>query len=241
MLKEIILPLILLIFTQQNFYGTEVGSDMVANEIKRKMDFWSNIDNYMNGVLDYYTDKGYPMLWWLWAILDNVQFQYGNSKKILKHAEAYYGLSNGICFFSSILNFRWFKVGIGDIHINVINTVINYIKIYANRKYVYYDNRNKGKEIDNTVLWDSFKYCLLYSVAPTGVHLLSFKFFNCVKIRIISLGAIFLYFCETVETYDDDFSSPWYYAYTDYYAQFKVYFISTLYFVLSPSIEINIF
>jgi len=241
MLKKIILLVVLLIFTQQNFYGTEEEIVLLSNEIKRKMDFWSNIDDYMNGVLDCYNDnKGCPKLWWLWAILDNVQFQYGKSK-IWKHGMVYYGLSNGICFFPSILNFRWFKVGIGDIHINVINTVINYIKIYANRKYVYYYNRNKGEEIDNTVLWDSFKYCLLYSVAPTGVHLLSFKFFNCVKIRIISLGAILLYFCETVETYDDDFSSPWYYAYADYYGQFKVYFISTLYFVLSPSIEINIF
>ena len=119
MLKKIILPLVLLIFTQQELYGTDEKKEETNenSDIEEQYDFWFGVDRYMN------KDK----LWLLWAILDNLTFQYGGSK-LWKHGEAYYGLSNGIGFFPSDLNFEWLKIGIVDAHINVINTIIKYIK-----------------------------------------------------------------------------------------------------------------
>ena len=95
MLKKIILPLVLLIFAQQNFYG--------MNKLNNSVKFWENINNWVNRD-ETKEGKKYPKLWWLWAILDNAPWQYGGSK-IWKHGEAYYGLSNGIGFFLSYLNF----------------------------------------------------------------------------------------------------------------------------------------
>ncbi len=41
MLKKIILPLVLLIFTQQNFYGMEGGGEDTNKDIEEKYDFWN--------------------------------------------------------------------------------------------------------------------------------------------------------------------------------------------------------
>ena len=122
MLRKIILPLVLLMFTQQNFYGMKI----IKLDEEPQVGIWESINNCVNidGTL-------YPKLWWLWAIVDNVPFQCGNSK-MWKHGEAYYGLSNGIGFFPSVLNFGWLKIGIGDAHINVIIWTI--LKILYNVK-----------------------------------------------------------------------------------------------------------
>ena len=137
MLRKFIFPLVLLIFAQQNFFGMEEKEKANEdNDIKKTYDFWEKMDGYMN-VIDK-KDK----LSYLWVFLDNVPFQYGNSK-IWKYGEAYYGLSNGIGFFPSSLNFGWLKIGIGDAHINIINTIIKFMKTYTAIKYNYYFNLNE--------------------------------------------------------------------------------------------------
>ena len=82
MLRKFILPLVLLIFTQQVFYGMEEGKDDIEQfNTKQEEDStdWESINNWVN--VDWSDDtKSYPKLWWLWAILDNVTCQYGNSK-----------------------------------------------------------------------------------------------------------------------------------------------------------------
>ena len=80
MLRKIILPVVLLIFTQQNFYGMNEGNLKILDTTTQKKQtedineqqylFWRGVDDYMNK----------HELWLLWAILDNVPFQYGNSK-----------------------------------------------------------------------------------------------------------------------------------------------------------------
>ena len=154
MLRKIILPVVLLIFTQQDFYGMKEGENDDGNK-NAQVSIWESINNWVNkdkskNEENEENKKEYPKLWWLWAILDNVPFQYGNSK-IWKHGEAYYGLSNGIGFFPSALNFGWLKVGIIDAHINVINTIIKYMKIYTAIKYDYYyrqiDENRKSMKI----------------------------------------------------------------------------------------------
>ena len=227
MLRKIILLLVLLIFTQQNFYGMEVEQEGANenNDIKKQRDFWEEVNGYMNQ----------NELWLLWAILDNVPFQYGGSK-IWKHCEAYYGLSNGIGFFPSFLNFRWLKIGIGDAHINVINTIIKFMKIYTAITYDFYYrlNREDLEEHENPVWLNSLKWWLFYTVV-TDIHLFSFKFFNCVKIKIISIGAVVT--SKINEDLLDDGDHNWYFYFDFSQEQLKV---PEVYFIFSPRIEINI-
>ena len=175
MLKKIILPLVLLIFAQQDFYGMK-EEENTNTDIYEQFIFWSGVNDYMNG----------KNLKYLWFFLDNVPFQYGGSKT-WKHGEAYYGLSNGIGFFPSFLNFGWLKVGMVDAHINVINTIIKYMKTYTVITYDYYYQvieKDEEKKHKNPVWLNSLKWWLFYTVV-TDIHLFSFKFFNCVKIKII--------------------------------------------------------
>ena len=245
MLRKIILPLVLLIFTQQEFYGMEEGEtkggenankDIVKKlkkknktkeiYIKKQCDFWGKVHKYMNG------DK----LPYLWMFLDNVPFQYGGSKKIWEHGEAYYGLSNGIGFFPSALNFGWLKIGIGDAHINVINTIIKYMKTYTEIKYDYcYKKNDKStKEHKNSVWLNSLIWWLFYTVV-TDIHLFSFNFFNCVKIKIISIGAVVT--SKINEYLLDNYDDSWYFSFDFEDEQLRV---PGYYFILSPRIEINI-
>ena len=230
MLKKIILPLVLLIFTQQDFYGMkkeEEKNKRQNNEVKEQYVFWLEVDNYMNVPVD---DK----LSYLWMFLDNVPFQYGGSK-IWKHGEAYYGLSNGIGFFPSALNFGWMKVGIVDAHINVINTIIKYMKTYTHIKYDYYYMLKECKQQHKNPVWlNSLKWWLFYTVV-TDIHLFSFKFFNCVKIKIISLGAIVTY--EIKDDLLNSYKKHWYFYFSFYDDKLVV---PMNYFIFSPRIEINI-
>ena len=231
MLKKIILPVVILIFTQQNFYGTEG----VNPKQKDPTEIWKTINNWINRDYSPDNNKNYPKLWWLWAFLDNVPFQYGGSK-IWKHGEAYYGLSNGIGFFPSFLNFGWLKIGIGDAHINVINTIIKYIKTYTAITWDYYCMLNdKNSENHKNPLWlNILKWWLFYTVV-TDIHLFSFKFFNCVKIKIISIGAVVT--SKINEDLLDDGDHNWYFYFDFSQEQLKV---PEVYFIFSPRIEINI-
>jgi len=200
-------------------------------------DPWETINCMVN--MNLYTgsnEEFYPKLWWLWAILDNVPFQYGGSK-IWKYGEAYYGLSNGIGFFLSFRNFGWLKVGIGDAHINVINTIIKFMKTYTAIKYEYYYNLNKYSSKHTNPVWlNSLKWWLFYTVV-TDIHLFSFKFFNCVKIKIISIGAVVTAEIDDSLLYFDNPS--WYFSFrfTSFCERLEV---PGIYFILSPRIEINI-
>ena len=213
MLKKIILPLVLLIFTQQELYGMEVeGKDSTD---------WKSINSWVNR--NESGEKKYPKLWLLWTIFDNVTFQYGGSK-IWKHGEAYYGLSNGIGFFPSFLNFGWLKVGIIDAHINVINLLLDYIKNYIKCK--------KNKE-------DSILDLLLIPIVINpcfNIHIISVKILNCIKIKLVAPLTIWLLTGDDnlVGTSENKKSTAWYITYnTDKQ-------ISWWYAFWSPRIEINI-
>ena len=234
MLRKIILPVVLLIFTQQNFYGME-KKDINEGDGRVQVSIWVTINNWVNR--DESNGKKYPKLWLLWAFLDNVPLQYGGSK-IWKHGEAYYGLSNGIGFFTSFLNFGWLKIGFVDAHINIINAITNYIKIYVCKKYYYRltSKQDKNKVVID-ILWASLRDCLLLSVIEPGIHLFSIKFYNFVKIKIISLVSLVKYIKE--RNFPGNDGNSWYLMYatysTSYYEE-----VSNLYRLLSPRIEINI-
>ena len=227
MLKKVILPVVLLIFTHQEFYGMEEKEGDENNDIKKQCEFWEKVDGYMNGY----------NLWFVWNILDNIPFQYGGSK-ILKHGEAYYGLSNGIGFFPSFLNFGWLKIGIVDAHINVINTIIKFMKTYTAITWDYYCMLNdKNSENHKNPLWlNILKWWLFYTVV-TDIHLFSLKFFNCVKIKIISIGAFVTNYINDSLLYPGE--DHWYFSFffNSLDEQLKV---PEKFFILSPRIEINI-
>ena len=221
MLKKIVLPLVLLIFAQQNFYG--------MNKLNNSVKFWENINNWVNRDETKEGNK-YPKLWWLWAILDNVPFQYGGSKKIWEHGEAYYGLSNGIGFFPSVLNFGWLKIGFVDAHINVINLILDYIKHSIQSKV--------EKENDIPVF-------LLFPIIINlcfDIHIISVKILNCIKIKLVAPLTLVLVSRENrINMVDNNwdvesnvYHRTWYITYN------RNGQISLWYGLLSPRIEINI-
>ena len=230
MLRKIILPLVLLIFTQQEFYGMkERKEDETLGTITNK-DPWETINCMVN--MNLYTgsnEEFYPKLWRLWAILDNVPFQYGGSK-IWKYGEAYYGLSNGIGFFFSFLNFEWLKIGIGDAHINVINLILDYFKNYIQCK----------TEVEKEI---SVKFDILYILLPPifinllfNFHIFSVKILNCIKLKL--LAPLTLPFVSYDNNHSvigtKEYSTAWYITYN------REGQISWWYALLSPRIEINI-
>ena len=231
MLKKIILPLVLLIFAQQNFYGMEEGGNNIIldTNIRIKVDsideqrgkwicrnYWINRDES--------NEKKYPKLWLLLAIVDNVPFQYGGSK-IWKHGEAYYGLSNGIGFFPSFLNFGWLKIGFVDAHINVINLILDYFKNFIYLK----SKKNKSKKNFDILVFLLPPICVnLFS----NIHIFSVKILNCIKIKLVA--PLTLYIDGYVGVRGAEESTQWYITYNENNQ------ISWWYALLSPRIEINI-
>ena len=229
MLRKIILPLVLVIFTQQNFYGMEKKEKDGTLDTITNRNPWETTNCWVNMNLYTYSAKSsYPKLWLLWAILDNVPFQYGGSK-IWKHGEAYYGLSNGIGFFPSFLNFGWLKIGFVDAHINVINLVLDYFKNYIQLKY------EKQTDIPP------------FLIPPIGVnlifniHIFSFKILNCIKIKLVAPLTLLPFFVSNDSaTYiigtkeGEKKGTAWYITYNENGQ------ISWWYALLSPRIEINI-
>ena len=184
---------------------------------KDQSEIWGSINNWVNR--DESNAKKYPKLWLLWAIVDNVPFQYGNSK-MWKHGEAYYGLSNGIGFFPSVLNFGWLKIGFVDAHINVINLILDYFKNFIQLKY------EKQTDILQFLLLPIFANLVF------NIHIFSVKILNCIKIKLVA--PLTLYIDGYVDVRGAEESTQWYITYnTDCQ-------ISWLYALLSPRIEINI-
>ena len=161
----------------------------------------------------------------MWAIVDNVPFQCGKTK-IWTHGEAYYGLSNGIGFFPSFLNFGWLKIGFGDAHINVINLIVDYFKNFIQLKY----------EKQNNIL--AFLLPPISINLLFNIHIFSVKILNCIKIKLIAPLTLFLASDEknTMIGYKKEkgHSTAWYITYNEDGQ------ISWWYALLSPRIEINI-
>ena len=185
---------------------------------KAKVSIWVTINNWVNKDV---TKKGnkYPKLWLLWAIVDNVPFQYGGSK-IWKHGEAYNGLSNGIGFFPSFLNFGWLKIGFVDAHINVINLILDYFKNFIQLKY------EKQTDILQFLLLPIFANLVF------NIHIFSVKILNCIKIKLVA--PLTLYIDGYVDVRGAEESTQWYITYNENNQ------ISWWYALLSPRIEINI-
>ena len=219
MLKKIILPVFLLIFTQQELYGMKKKEEKKEDE-EAQVGIWKSINNWVNR--NESGEKKYPKLWLLWSIFDNVPLQYGGSK-IWKHGEAYYGLSNGIGFFPSALNFGWLKIGIIDAHINVINLFLDLIKNLIQCK---------------TSRQDNIKRLLLIPIVINpcfNIHIISVKILNCIKIKLVApLTILYLTKINIINNEKNGKDKAWYITYVGNHQ------ISWWYALLSPRIELNI-
>ena len=230
-LKKIILPLVLLIFTQQELYGMQNDEkyEQLANSNENsggnlKKNIWETVNEWVNGA----TKNDRPKLWWLWAIVDNIPFQYGGSK-IWKHGEAYYGLNNGIGFFPSFLNFGWMKIGIIDLHIDLIIDIIHFCR---NNVYWKVNNEDYSENVCVPLLF--------YDLFGQGTHFLSFKMFNGIKIRLISIFWVIFLLCsedmqKSLFETKNITQKSWYYKDCNFGDN-----LHALYAVLCPRIEINI-
>jgi len=260
MLKKIILPVVILIFMQQEFYSVYFEHPLSwlfdnlepisAQDIQEDHETYINYHYYLKKSCDINGNiSTAPLFWPLWAFLDNVLFQFGGSK-IWKHGEAYYGLSNGIGFFPSFLNFGWLKVGIIDVHINVINLILDYIRISVAGKVRYYARavdkirkRGIGPPLLPLTEYRGYFYRdICFSLIMTGIHLLSFNFLNCIKIKIISLGGCLAVYYGLEEFIVGNLNKRWYFAFYIHDLEELVRFENTnsLYLLLAPRIEINI-
>lgn len=148
--------------------------------------------------------KATPIQCILWSIIDNFEGQLGRTI-IWKNGEASYGLRNGIGWYPRQLNFKHFKIGFFDAHINIINAIFHINRFWDVGKFFFHD--------------------ILFNI-----HLLSFKFLKCVRVKIISIfGTIYYY--KDGDSDKRDIIIP--------FIEIPHIF-SRFYFALSPRIEIDI-
>ena len=111
------------------------------------------------------TSKLYSILWF---ITDNFEFQYGH-KKELTCGYVYYGISNGLCLFSFLLSQNNVRLGLFNLHFNVIRWVTTSIRYY---KDMYYDKLVKkgiGKFM-KSLYYSALFYNLLMSFCLISVE-----------------------------------------------------------------------
>ena len=110
---------------------------------------------------------------------EHVFLHYGKTVYKKSGWEYTYGISNGIVWFPKFLSLhRYFKIGLLDFSINILNIAFDAIRMLP-RKF------EKDSKAPN------FLYSLLFMNILINTHILSFKFFPCLKLKILSIGGIF--------------------------------------------------
>ena len=111
---------------------------------------------------------------------EHVFLHYGKTVYKKSGWEYTYGISNGIVWFPKFLSLhRYFKIGLLDFSINILNIAFDAIRMLP-RKF------EKDSKAPN------FLYSLLFMNVLINTHILSFKFFPCLKLKILSVVGIFL-------------------------------------------------
>ncbi len=132
------------------------------------------------------TSKLYSILWF---ITDNFEFQYLH-KKELTRGYVYYGISNGLCLFSFLLSQNNVRLGLFNLHFNVIRWVTTSIRYY---KDMYYDKLVKkgiGKFM-KSLYYSALFYNLLMSFC-----LISVEIYKCINIRMLSIVNLIAYILD---------------------------------------------
>ena len=127
MFKKIILPIVLLIFTHQEFYGMEYTKISINNEKENKLEkdkWWEFLKKDMekSTCLSYHIRALFNNSFRKWCgVYKRVKFRYG---------ELYFGTVNGIGWYPQFLNFHdHFRMGFFELSYNFITTIYH-IAIY---------------------------------------------------------------------------------------------------------------
>ena len=175
MLKQIILPVVLLIFTQQNFYGMEVENAEAVGEKEsdlQKNKWWEFLENDMreSTCLSYHIRALFNNFFRKWC---------GAYKRVeLSYGEFFYGTVTGIGWYPQFLNFNnHFRMGFLEISYNII-TFIYHIAI---------DFFTKGKII---FFFDSF-------IHGFSLNIINFKIYKgLIKLNFINPYICFIGYCN---------------------------------------------
>ena len=110
---------------------------------------------------------------------EHVFLHYGKTVYKKSGWEYTYGISNGIVWFPKFLSLhRYFKIGILDFSINILNIAFDAIRMLPRK----FEKNSKAPD---------FCFLLLFMNILINTHILSFKFFPCLKLKILSIGGIF--------------------------------------------------
>ena len=113
------------------------------------------------------------------CLFEYVFLHYGKTVYKKSGWEYTYGISNGIVWFPKFLYLhRYFKIGLLDFSINILNIAFDAIRMLP-------------RKFDKDAKAPNFLYSLLFMNVLINTHILSFKFFPCLKLKILSVGGIF--------------------------------------------------
>ena len=137
MLKQIILPVVLLIFTQQNFYGMEVENAEAVGEKEsdlQKNKWWEFLENDMreSTCLSYHIRALFNNFFRKWC---------GAYKRVeLSYGEFFYGTVTGIGWYPQFLNFNnHFRMGFLEISYNIITFIYHIaIDFFTKGKIIFF-------------------------------------------------------------------------------------------------------
>ena len=137
MLKKIILPVVLLIFTQQNFYGMEVENAEAVGEKEsdlQKNKWWEFLENDMrkSTCLSYHIRALFNNFFRKWCgVYKRVELSYG---------EFFYGTVTGIGWYPQFLNFNnHFRMGFLEISYNIITFIYHIaIDFFTKGKFIFF-------------------------------------------------------------------------------------------------------
>ena len=133
MLKKIILPLVLLIFAQQELYGMEKGSEQdvrgKASELQQKNKWWEFLEPNF--------EKGQCLRYHIRALFNNFFRKWcGVYKRVeLSYGEFFYGTVTGIGWYPQFLNFHdHFRIGFFELSYNSLATLFRIIRDFFTKK-----------------------------------------------------------------------------------------------------------
>ena len=177
MFRKIILPVVILIFTQQNFYGMKNTEISINNEEEKenklgKDKWWEFLKKDM--------EKSTCLSYHIRALFNNFFRKWcGVYKRVkLSYGELYFGTVNGIGWYPQFLNFHdHFRMGFFELSYNFITTIYH-IAIYF---------FTKGEKI-------VFKNSLLCGLS---FNIINFKIYKgLIRLNFINPGHLFGIYCE---------------------------------------------
>ena len=190
MLRKIILPLVLLIFTQQNFYGMEEEEKNTNDvntqeiyEIKQQNNKWWEF-------LEPKFEKDQCLRYHIRALFNNFFRKWcGAYKRVeLSYGEFFYGSVSGIGWYPQFLNFHdHFRMGFFELSYNSVATLFRIIRAFFTKK----------KENDF-----SLENIVLHFIGGFNFSIINFKIYNnLIRFNFINILLLILVYRKIRDKY----------------------------------------